>query len=67
MRVTIPTLVGLALLFAAPARAAVVLSSAYPNRNWHETPAQNVWRSQQYDYLLRWIAPQLHRLVPMTR
>jgi hypothetical protein len=47
MRVIVPTLVGLAALSAVSAQAA-------PNpSNWHETPAQNVWRSQQYDYLLR--------------
>jgi hypothetical protein len=47
MRVIVPTLGGLAALSAVSAPAA-------PNTsNWHETPAQNVWRSQQYDYLLR--------------
>ena len=47
MRVIVPTLVGLAALSAVSAQAA-------PNSsNWHETPAQNVWRSQQYDHLLR--------------
>jgi hypothetical protein len=47
MRVIVPTLVGLAALSAASAQAA-------PNpSNRHETPAQNVWRSQQYDHLLR--------------
>jgi hypothetical protein len=47
MRVIVPTLVGLAAFSAVSAQAA-------PNpSNWYETPAQNVWRSQQYDYLLR--------------
>jgi hypothetical protein len=47
MRVIVPTLVGLAALSAVSAQAAPSPS------NWHETPAQSVWRSQQYDYLLR--------------
>jgi hypothetical protein len=47
MRMIVPTLVGLAALSAVSAQAA-------PNpSNWHETPAQNVWRSRKYDYLLR--------------
>src|ERR1700737_2194938 len=49
MRVIFPTLVGLAALAAVSAQAAPNLSTAYP----HETPTQNVWKSQQYDYLLR--------------
>ena len=49
MRVMFPTLVGLAALAAVSAQAAPNPSRAYP----HETPAQNVWKSQQYDYLLR--------------
>jgi len=49
MRVIFPTLVGLAALAAVSAQAAPNPSRAYP----HETPAQNVWKSQQYDYLLR--------------
>ena len=48
MRVIFPTLVGLAALAAVSAQAAPNPSKAYP----HETPAQNVWKSQQYDYLL---------------
>ena len=48
MRVIFPTLVGLAALVAVSAQAAPNLSTAYP----HETPAQNVSKSQQYDYLL---------------
>ena len=47
MHVIVPTLVGLAALSAVSAQAA-------PNpSNRHETPAQNMWKSQQYDYLLR--------------
>ena len=53
MRVIFPTLVGLAALAAVSAQAAPNPSTAYPHGKWHETPAQNVWRSQQYDYLLR--------------
>ena len=52
MRVIIPTLVGLAALAAASAQAAPNPSNAYPHGKWHETPAQNVWKSQQYDYLV---------------
>ena len=47
MRVIVPTLVGLAALSAVSAQAAP--TPGY----WHETPAQNVLRSQQYDHLLR--------------
>jgi hypothetical protein len=47
IRVIVPALVGLAALSAVSAQAA-------PNpSDWHETPAQNVWRSHQYDHLLR--------------
>jgi hypothetical protein len=49
MRVIVPTLMGLVALAAVSAQAAPNLSKAYP----HETPAQNVWKSQQYDHLLR--------------
>jgi len=49
MRVIFPTLMGLAALAAVSAQAAPNLSKASP----HETPAQNVWKSHQYDYLLR--------------
>jgi hypothetical protein len=52
MRVIIPTLVGLAGLVAVSAQAAPNPSNAYPHGKRHETPAQNVWKSQQYDYLL---------------
>jgi hypothetical protein len=47
MRVIVPALVGLAALSAVSAQAAPT------PRNWHQTPAQNVWRSHQYDHLLR--------------
>ena len=52
MRVIIPTLVGLAALVATSVQAAPTPSKAYPHGKWHETPAQNVWKSQRYDYLL---------------
>ena len=43
MRAIFPTLVGLAALAAVSAQAAPNLSTAYP----HETPAQNVSKSEQ--------------------
>ena len=49
MRVIIPTLIGLAVLAATSAQAAPTSSKVYR----HETPAQNVRKSQQYDYLVR--------------
>jgi hypothetical protein len=49
MRVIFPTLVGLAALAAVSAHAVPIPSKPYP----HETPAQNVWKSEQYDHLLR--------------
>ena len=49
MRVIIPTLVGLVALAATSVQAAPNPYKAYPL----ETPAENVWKSQQYDYLLR--------------
>jgi hypothetical protein len=52
MRVIIPTLVGLAALVATSVQAAPTPSKAYPHGKWHETPAQNVWKSQSYDHLL---------------
>jgi hypothetical protein len=52
MRVIIPTLVGLAALAATSVQAAPVPTKAHPHSKGHETPAQNVWKSQQYDYLV---------------
>ena len=46
MRVIIPTLVGLAALAATSVQAAPV-----PVKR-HETPTQNVWKSQRYDQLV---------------
>jgi hypothetical protein len=52
MRVIIATLVGLAALATASAQAAPVPAKPHPHAKWHETPAQNVRKSQSYDYLL---------------
>src|SRR6266481_8209770 len=52
MRVIIPTLVGLVALAATPVQAAPVPNKAHPHAKWHETPAQNVRKSQSYDHLL---------------
>jgi Spy/CpxP family protein refolding chaperone len=52
MRVIIPTLVGLAALAATSAQAAPVPNKAHMHHKWHETPVQNVWKSQKYDYLV---------------
>jgi hypothetical protein len=51
MRVIIPTLVGLAVLVATTVQAAPVPTKAH-HAKWHETPAQNVRKGQQYDYLV---------------
>jgi hypothetical protein len=52
MRVIIPTLVSLIALAAASVQAAPVPSKPHQHAKWHETPAQNVRKSQQYDYLV---------------
>jgi hypothetical protein len=52
MRVIIPTLVGLVALAATSVQAAPVPNKAHPHAKWHETPAQNVRKSQSYDHLL---------------
>src|ERR1700730_13946707 len=52
MRVIMPTLVGLVALAATSVQAAPIPTKAHPHGKWHETPAQNVWKSQRYDYLL---------------
>ena len=51
MRVIIPTLVGLVALAATSVQAAPVPTKMH-HPKWHETPAQNVRKSQQYDYLV---------------
>jgi hypothetical protein len=50
MRAIIPTLVGLAALAATSVQAAPTPTKPHHHAKWHETPAQNVWKSQQYDY-----------------
>jgi hypothetical protein len=50
MRVIIPTLVGLMALATTSVQAAPVPTNHH--WKWHETPAQNVRKSQQYDYLV---------------
>jgi len=52
MRVIIWTLLALAMLANMSAQAAPVPGKAYPHSRWHETPAQNVWKSRQYDHLV---------------
>jgi hypothetical protein len=52
MRAIIPTLVGLVALAATSVQAAPVPTKAHPQAKWHETPAQNVRKSHQYDYLV---------------
>jgi hypothetical protein len=52
MRVIIPTLAGLVALTAVSVQAAPVPTTPHPHSKWRETPAQNVRKSQQYDYLV---------------
>jgi hypothetical protein len=52
MRVIIPTLVGLVALAATSVQAAPVPTYPHHHSKWRETPAQNVHKSQQYDYLV---------------
>jgi hypothetical protein len=52
MRVIIPTLVGLAALAATTVQAAPVPTKPHQHAKWHETPAQNVWKSQRYEHLV---------------
>src|SRR5690348_1400543 len=49
MRVIIPTLAGLLALAATSVQAAPVPTN---HAKWRETPAHNVRKSQQYDYLV---------------
>jgi len=51
MRLIIPTLVGLVVLAATTVQAAPVPTNGGHSK-WRETPAQNVRKSQQYDYLV---------------
>ena len=52
MRLIIPTLVGLVALTAVSVQAAPVPTNPHPHSKWHETPAQNVRKSQHYDHLV---------------
>jgi hypothetical protein len=52
MRVFIPTLVGLVALVATSVQAAPVPTNPHHHSKWHETPAQNVRKSQRYDHLV---------------
>jgi hypothetical protein len=52
MRLIIPTLVSLVALAATSVQAAPVPSKPHSHANRHESPAQNVRNSQQYDYLV---------------
>ena len=52
MRVIIPTLVGLVALAATSVQAAPVPTNPHQHAKRHETPAQNVHKSQQYDHLV---------------
>jgi hypothetical protein len=52
MRLIIPTLAGLVALTAVSVQAAPVPTNPHPHSKWRETPAQNVRKSQQYDYLV---------------
>ena len=52
MRVIIPTLASLVALAATSVQAAPVPSKPHQHVKWYESPAQNVRKSQQYDYLV---------------
>jgi hypothetical protein len=52
MRVIIPTLVGLAALAVTSVQAAPVPTNPHHHSKWHETPTQNIRKSQRYDYLV---------------
>jgi hypothetical protein len=52
MRVIIATIVGLAALAPTSTQAAAVPSKAHSTDRLHETPAENVRKSQWYDHLL---------------
>jgi len=52
MRVIISTHVGLVALAVTSGQAAPTPTKAQPYRKWHKTPAQNVCKSQKYDYFV---------------
>ena len=53
MRVIVATIVGLTALAATAIQAAPMPSKAHSSGASHETPAENVRKSQWYDHLLR--------------
>ena len=53
MRVIIPALVILGALVSTSVQSAPLPTNPHQNAKRHETPAQNVRKSQQYDYLVR--------------
>ena len=53
MHILATTLAALIAFAATSAQAAPIPSQPNPARKSHETPAQNVHKSRQYDYLLR--------------
>jgi hypothetical protein len=52
MHILATMLVALTAFAVTSAQAAPIPSKAYPTGKSHETPAQNVHKSRQYDYLL---------------
>ena len=52
MRVIIPTLVGLVAVAATSVQAAPVPTNPHLHAKLHESPAQNVRKSQRYDHLV---------------
>src|ERR1700746_2944486 len=52
MRVITPTLASLVAVTAVSVQAAPIPPNGHQHSKWRETPAQNVRRSQQYDYLV---------------
>jgi hypothetical protein len=52
MRVIIPTLIGLVALASTSVQAEPVPTNPHHYSKWHETPTQNVRKSQQYDHLV---------------
>jgi hypothetical protein len=52
MRVIVAAIVGLTVLTATSMQAAPSPSTAHSSSRLHETPAENVRKSQRYDHLL---------------
>jgi hypothetical protein len=53
MRTIVATIVGLTALAATAIQAAPVPSNAHSSAGLHETPSENVRKSEWYDHLLR--------------